>query len=107
MIAPTAETAKTATQARFAPGDRVRLAIPTAFNSGRSGTVVSRVVSNETLLRVRWDGAKHERTVAEARLKKSYTPSPEQAQKNCDEFLLSGTRRERALRETEGKNARH
>jgi hypothetical protein len=61
---------------RFEPGDRVRLAIPTAFNSGRSGTVVSRVVSNETLLRVRWDGAKHERSVAEARLKKSYTPSP-------------------------------
>jgi hypothetical protein len=98
--------AKTATPVHFKPGDRVRLTKPTAFNSGRSGTVVSRVVSDGTLLRVRWDGAKHERTVGESRLKKSHTPSPEQARKNCDEFLLAGTRRERALRENERKNAR-
>lgn len=60
----------------FKPGDRVRLTKPTAFNSGRSGTVVSRVVSNDTLLRVLWDGRKHERTVAEARLKQSTTEAP-------------------------------
>jgi hypothetical protein len=71
-----AVAAKTATPVHFVRGDRVRLAIPTAFNSGRSGTVVSRVVSNDALLRVRWDGAKHERSVAEARLKKSNQEDP-------------------------------
>jgi hypothetical protein len=91
----------TAAPVRFVPGDRVRMSATNSIWSRRSGTVVARVVSNDALLRVRWDGAKHERTIAEDRLKNSYTPSPEQAQKNCDDFLLAGTRRERALRENE------
>jgi hypothetical protein len=71
-----AVAAKTATPVHFAPGDRVRMSATNSIWSRRSGTVVARVVSNDTLLRVRWDGTKHERTVAEARLKKSYQEDP-------------------------------
>lgn len=70
-----AMAAKTATPVHFEPGDRVRFREPSVWNR-RSGTVLARVVSSDTLVRVRWDNVKNARTVNEARLKKSDQEEP-------------------------------